>query len=106
MQAIDALLTRRSAGALTEPPPDDGALDLILASAMHAPDHGRLRPWRFVLVRSSARARFGELLADHLHPQEHPAIRLAKDCAAAGVLIASLGALGVALALLLHLLTD
>jgi nitroreductase len=72
MQAIDALLTRRSAGALTEPAPDDGALDLILASAMRAPDHGRLRPWRFVLVRATARARFGELLADHLrrtHPQ-------------------------------------
>ncbi|MBV8910544.1 MAG: nitroreductase family protein, partial [Gammaproteobacteria bacterium] len=37
-----------------------------------APDHGRLRPWRFVLVRPEARARFGELLADHLrrtHPQ-------------------------------------
>jgi nitroreductase len=72
MQAIDALLARRSAGALTEPAPDDGALDLILASATHAPDHGRLRPWRFVLVRGAARTRFGELLADHLrrtHPQ-------------------------------------
>jgi nitroreductase len=66
MQAIDALLTRRSARALTEPAPDAGALELILASAARAPDHGRLRPWRFVLIRSGARARFGELLADHL----------------------------------------
>jgi nitroreductase len=72
MQAIDALLTRRSARTLTDPAPDDAALELIFASAVRAPDHGRLRPWRFVIVRGKARERFGELLADHLrrtHPQ-------------------------------------
>jgi len=66
MQAIDALLTRRSARALVEPAPDAGALELIFASATRAPDHGRLRPWRFVVVRGEARERFGGLLADHL----------------------------------------
>ena len=45
-----------------------------------------------------------EGLADELHAQAHPAIRIAKDCAAAGVLVAALGALAVALALTLHLL--
>ena len=72
MQAIDALLTRRSARALTEPAPDAGALELIFAAAARAPDHGRLRPWRFVLVRGAARERFGALLAEQLrrtHPQ-------------------------------------
>lgn len=67
MQAIDLLLTRRSARALTEPAPDAAALDLIFASAVRAPDHGRLRPWRFVVVPAAARARFGELLAAQLH---------------------------------------
>ncbi|HUL19443.1 MAG TPA: nitroreductase family protein [Steroidobacteraceae bacterium] len=71
MQAIDLLLTRRSARALTEPAPDAAALDLILASAARAPDHGRLRPWRFLLVRGQARLRFGALLAAHLR-REHP----------------------------------
>jgi nitroreductase len=66
MQAIDLLLTRRSARALTEPAPDAAALNLILASAARAPDHGRLRPWRFVVVRAAARERFGEVLAAHL----------------------------------------
>jgi len=61
MQAIDALLERRSARALTDPAPDDGALELIFASAVRAPDHGRLRPWRFVIVRGAARERLGEL---------------------------------------------
>jgi nitroreductase len=66
MQAIDALVTRRSAVTLTEPAPDAAALELILASAVRAPDHGRLRPWRFIVVRGAARAQFGELLARHL----------------------------------------
>jgi nitroreductase len=66
MQAIDALLSRHSARALMEPAPDAGALELIFASAVRAPDHGRLRPWRFVVVAGAARARLGELLAAHL----------------------------------------
>jgi nitroreductase len=66
MQAIDALVTRRSAATLTEPAPDAGALELIFASAVRAPDHGRLRPWRFLVICGTARARFGELLAGHL----------------------------------------
>jgi len=41
-----------------------------------------------------------ERLADHLHPDLHPEIRLVKDCAAGDVSIASVGALGVGLALL------
>jgi nitroreductase len=66
MQAIDALLRRRSARALTAPAPDAAALELMLACAARAPDHGRLRPWRFVVVREAERTRFGELLAAHL----------------------------------------
>ena len=39
-----------------------------------------------------------EHLADHLHPDQHPRIKIVKDCAAASVLIASLGAAAVAAA--------
>jgi diacylglycerol kinase (ATP) len=39
-----------------------------------------------------------ENLADHLHPHEHARIKVVKDCAAAAVLMASLGALAVAAA--------
>src|SRR5579863_925907 len=66
MQVIDALLQRRSAKALTDPAPDAGALHLLLECAARAPDHGRLRPWRFVVIRGAARERLGELLADQL----------------------------------------
>jgi diacylglycerol kinase (ATP) len=45
-----------------------------------------------------------EALADHLHPESHPGIRRVKDCAAAAVLVASLGALAVGAALAFELL--
>jgi undecaprenol kinase len=44
-----------------------------------------------------------EHLADHLHPEVHPSIRIVKDCAAAAVLVASCGALLVAVAFVVHL---
>ncbi len=43
-----------------------------------------------------------ERLADHLHPQRHPEIRIVKDCAAGAVLLAVLGALAVGVAFILH----
>jgi undecaprenol kinase len=46
-----------------------------------------------------------EHLADHLHPDVHPQIRVVKDCAAAAVLIAVLGAIGVGTALVISLVT-
>jgi undecaprenol kinase len=45
-----------------------------------------------------------EALTDHLSPEPHPQIRVVKDCAAAAVFIAVIGALAVAAALAVHLL--
>jgi undecaprenol kinase len=45
-----------------------------------------------------------EALADHLSPEQHPQIRVVKDCAAAAVMIAVTGALAVGVALVVHLL--
>lgn len=70
MQAIDVLLNRRSARTLEDPAPDDGALELLLECASRAPDHGRLRPWRFIVIRGCGRERFGELLAGHLRRRQ------------------------------------
>lgn len=44
-----------------------------------------------------------EHLADHVQPQLHPQIRVVKDCAAAAVLCAALGAVGVAIAFVVEL---
>ncbi|MGH8296470.1 MAG: nitroreductase family protein [Steroidobacteraceae bacterium] len=70
MQAIDALLNRRSARTLTDPAPDEGALELLFECASRAPDHGRLRPWRFIVIRGGARERLGELMAGQLRRKQ------------------------------------
>ncbi|HEY4210868.1 MAG TPA: nitroreductase [Steroidobacteraceae bacterium] len=64
MQAIEALLQRFSGRVLKEPAPDEGALRLMFDAAVRAPDHGRLRPWRFLVIQGEGRTKFGELLAD------------------------------------------
>ena len=64
MDALDLLLTRESALKLDAPAPSEAELDTMFQSAARAPDHGRLRPWRFVVIEGDKRARFGELMAD------------------------------------------
>src|SRR5262245_21616663 len=59
---LDLLLDRRSVSALEDPAPRDHELDLIFDIALRAPDHGRLRPWRFVLIRGAAREAFADRL--------------------------------------------
>ena len=73
MQAIDLLLQRQSARTLSEPAPSAAALELMFASAARAPDHGKLRPWRFVVIDSQARGAFGDLLAAYLR-RTHPGV--------------------------------
>ncbi|HEY5288643.1 MAG TPA: nitroreductase family protein [Caulobacteraceae bacterium] len=56
-----AFLTRRrsaSALTLTAPAPSETELATLLALAARVPDHGKLSPWRFVILRSEAKARF------------------------------------------------
>ena len=64
MTALDVLLSRRSipAQCLTGPGPDAGQLAIAFAAALRAPDHGRMQPWRFRVIRGAARTRFAELL--------------------------------------------
>ena len=66
MDAIELLLGRTSASKLAEPAPTEAELDVMLRSAVCAPDHGRLRPWRFVVVQAGQRERFGALMAETL----------------------------------------
>lgn len=61
---IDHILTRRSVSArlLTEPGPDDAALEKILQGASRVPDHGKIHPWRFIIIRGEARKTLGQVL--------------------------------------------
>ena len=64
MDAITALLGRNSASRLTDPAPAGAQREQIFAAALRAPDHGRLQPWRFLVVEGHARQRLGEVLAN------------------------------------------
>lgn len=58
------LLSRRShpAAALRAPAPDDQTLGTLLTAAARVPDHGKLEPWRFLVIEPGARARLAALL--------------------------------------------
>lgn len=63
MDALQCLLTRSATGALQEPAPSALELELILRAAGRAPDHGALKPWRFLIVESEQRQQLGRLFA-------------------------------------------
>ena len=60
---IDFLLTRRSrpAKTLTGPAPDRAALIPMLEAAARTPDHGKLEPWRFIVLEGDALIRLAGL---------------------------------------------
>ncbi len=62
--ALDFLLSRRSrpAKTLTAPVPTRDELGPILTAAARSPDHGKLEPWRFIVLESAAMRRLSELV--------------------------------------------
>ncbi len=60
--ALQLLLNRQSVKFVRAPGPDEHQLALILQAAMSAPDHGRLRPWRFSLIRQDVMPAFVDKL--------------------------------------------
>ncbi len=61
--ALDFLLTRRSVPAkvMTGPVPDADQLAPLLTAALRVPDHGKLEPWRLIVVTKPAMARLADL---------------------------------------------
>jgi nitroreductase len=66
MDALELLLGRESALKLESPGPSEAELEVMFRSAVRAPDHGRLRPWQFVVVPEDRREAFGGLLAESM----------------------------------------
>lgn len=61
---LETILQRSSATKLAEPAPDRAQLETLLRAAARAPDHGRLAPWRFVVLQGEARTRLGDAMAE------------------------------------------
>lgn len=83
-QVIDFLLSRRSRPArmLRGAAPDPATLTRILTAAARVPDHGKLEPWRFVVIEGDARNRLADLLGQRGAALGRDAEKLAKDIAA------------------------
>jgi nitroreductase len=64
MELFDAVQTRSSAARLAEPGPNPQDLDRLLQAAERAPDHGRLKPWRFIVLRGVMREAFTAAAAE------------------------------------------
>lgn len=79
MDALELLLNRVSVTRLIDPAPDAAQLDVLFRAAMRAPDHGQLRPWRFLTIEGVARERLGELFAASLLLREPQAAEPALD---------------------------
>lgn len=62
MEALQALTSRVSVAVLDAPGPTPEQLESLLQAALRAPDHGLVRPWRFIVIDGDDRARFGDIL--------------------------------------------
>ena len=63
MDALTLLQERNSAPKLTEPGPGPDEINTLIRAALRAPDHVRLRPWRFLLIEGQARHDLGDVFA-------------------------------------------
>ena len=63
-EALEFLLTRRSRPArlLGLPAPERPQIERMLTAAVRVPDHGKLEPWRFIVLREVALARFAQAI--------------------------------------------
>ena len=61
IDALTALHTRQSVGQLDAPGPTPAQLDAIVKAGLRASDHGRLRPWKFIIIEGDARKKLGDL---------------------------------------------
>jgi nitroreductase len=71
--ALALLETRRSGKPrdLVAPGPSEEELQRILNIAVRTPDHGKLSPWRFIIVSPNQRQALADLLA-HALPEHDP----------------------------------
>jgi len=65
-EVLDFLLTRRSRPAkmLRAPAPDRPTLMRLLTAAARVPDHGKLEPWRFIVLERAALDRLADVCAE------------------------------------------
>ncbi|MEX0970982.1 MAG: nitroreductase family protein [Paracoccaceae bacterium] len=80
-EVLDFLRTRRSrpAKSLGLPVPDEAALAPIFEAGLRVPDHGKLEPWRLIVLQGEALARLAALTEARATEMGHAAEQIAKS---------------------------
>ena len=75
----DLLMRRRSVKTrdMRAPGPDDTVVTKILAAGMRVPDHGKIAPWRFIVLRGDDRAKLGDVIATSLVAENETSEKIA-----------------------------
>jgi nitroreductase len=63
MDTLEAIFSRQSIGEVKPDPLPRELIEKLLCAAVQAPNHHRVRPWRFVVLTGAGRERLGEVLA-------------------------------------------
>jgi nitroreductase len=71
MDALEDIFTRHSISKVKPDPLPREMVEKLLAAAVQAPNHFRIRPWRFIVLTGEARSRLGEAMAQ-AHLLRHP----------------------------------
>ena len=67
MDALKLLTERYSEKKLSAPAPNKDQLAQIFQAALHAPDHGRLQPYRFIVIEQDKMTELSRLLKSAVH---------------------------------------
>jgi nitroreductase len=68
-QLIEWIKSRRTIGNLQEPAPTHEQIRAAIDCAVTAPDHKKLRPWRFIISEGEARQQLGQALLEAAEAQ-------------------------------------
>lgn len=79
MDALTALITRVSSPGLDVPGPTQEQLETLLQAAIRAPDHGLLRPWRFLVLEGEDRQRLSDIMEEQLLAQRPDANAMSRE---------------------------
>src|SRR5512140_2845919 len=63
MDVIEAIRTRKSVGHLTEQIVEREKIEMLLDAGAQAPNHYKVRPWRFVVLTGNARNKLGDVMS-------------------------------------------
>jgi nitroreductase len=69
MDAIEAILTRRSVPKVSDRAPESEEIQRLLDVAVRAPNHHLTEPWRFVVLKGEALDRLGSAMAERVRQQ-------------------------------------